>query len=136
MSRRSSAIERVICAMPSCSPRVQTLVATKAWRCIGGVSRSPSTASAVEYIGEVSRTVAPAAKNAPSTTDNGARAPASGPTSKGPDVPRPMTGRASPLDGMRRVSSAPAATPPPAAVEDGTPGASSTAAVAAPDCMN
>ena len=48
--------------------------------------------------------VAPAEKNDCSTSRSGARADSSAPTSNGPEVPRPMAGSASPLDGMRRMS--------------------------------
>src|SRR5688500_7248675 len=105
----SSAIERCIWSMPFCSPRmpepgVHTFVAMNAWPCCCGVRRSPSTASAVEYIGEVSISVAPAAKNAPRTSRSGVRAAASVPTSKGPEVPRPTAGSASPVEGILRSS--------------------------------
>ena len=101
-------MEFVICSTPSVAALpddlgVQTLVAMKARSCCAGVSRSPSTASAVEYIGDVSMTVAPDAKNACNTSRSGARAESSMPTSNGPDVPSPITGNASPLDGILRV---------------------------------
>ncbi len=95
----------VICWMPSRWPRVHTFVAMNACSRMAGVMRSPSTPSAVEYIGEVSMSFAPAAKNASSTSFNGARADAELPTSNGPDVPRPSTGISSPLEGIRRVMS-------------------------------
>ena len=43
------------------------------------------------------------AKNASSTCLSGARSPSELPTSKGPDVPRPRAGIASPVDGILRV---------------------------------
>ncbi len=105
----SSVMERCICSMPFRSaaapdPGVHTLVAMKVCPCCSAVSRSPNTASAVEYIGEVSMSVAPAAKNACSASRNGARAASSAPTSNGPEVPRPIAGSISSLDGMRRFS--------------------------------
>jgi len=59
---------------------------------MSGISSSPSTRSAVEYIGEVSIRRAPEAKNASSTSLRGARSAADSPTSKVREVPKPMMG--------------------------------------------
>ena len=68
-----SCAECVICSMPRVSPRVHTFVARNTRSCIAGVIRSPSTPSAVEYIGEVSMSRPPPSKNASSTSFSGAR---------------------------------------------------------------
>jgi hypothetical protein len=82
-SVRSSCIERCICAMPASAPRVQTLVATKAFsRLFAASRRVPVTASAWPYIGELSTTDPPAANSAFSTAESSPRSAPSGRTSK------------------------------------------------------
>src|SRR4029077_17907769 len=102
----SSSPECVICSTPERAPEVHTLVASTARACCCGVRSSPNTRSALEYMGEVSMRRAPPAKNPASTCASGSRCAADSPTSKGPEVPNPITGNSSPLEGTLRVSRA------------------------------
>src|SRR5258708_1553567 len=111
--------------MPERAPRVHTLVARKACWCISGLISSPSTSSALEYIGEVSMRRAPAAKKPSSTSLSGARSAGEAPTSKLREGPSPMTGRSSPLGGVLPLSGA--AADPPALVRDSAAAAMSCA---------
>src|ERR1700720_89489 len=107
---RNSSAQRRICAIPRSFPLVHTLVARKTrGRNPGSATRSPVTASARPYIGEVSIIRPPASTSCRSTALSGARAPSSAPTSKTCEVPSPMTGIASPEDGIGRVIIGPAA---------------------------
>ena len=90
--------------MPASRPLVQTLVARKALaRCFDAASRSPVTASARPYIGELSITLPPAANSASSTPGRRWYSALPGATSKPIQVPQPTTGRASRVEGMGRV---------------------------------
>src|SRR5688572_14606953 len=90
-----------ICLMPSSRPLVQTLVAMKSFsRRPRSATRSPATDSALPYIGEESISLPPALENAATTSRNGARAAASLPASNTCQVPRPMAGRSSPVEGI------------------------------------
>src|ERR1700741_1992101 len=103
-SRRSRAIDRSICSMPSCLPVVHTLVATNVSPCCGRIaSRSPTTSSALPYMGEESITRPPAPNNSSSTLPRWPWAAASRPTSKPSHVPHPMTGKGCDVEGTRRV---------------------------------
>jgi hypothetical protein len=104
-SARSRRIDSAICAAPADRPRVQTLVASQNFgRSSSSAIRSPSTCSERPYIGEVSITEPPAPAKSCSTSRSGARCPGSLPTSKVFDDPMPMTGRASSLPGILRVT--------------------------------
>ena len=102
-----------ICAMPASRPSAHTFVAantTPAAR--ASRRRSPVTCSARPYIGEESITIPPPSMNAATTAASGARAAASSPTSNVREVPIPITGNCSPLDGIgRRIRVACAAAP-------------------------
>jgi hypothetical protein len=65
---------------------------------------SPTTDSELPYIGDESITFPPRFTNSRNTSSSGARSEAERPTSNVCQVPRPMTGRSSPEEGMRRVS--------------------------------
>ena len=65
----------------------------------------PTTVSELPYIGDESMTFPPRATNVFSTSSSGARAAGLASTSKVCQVPRPITGIASPDDGIRRVRS-------------------------------
>src|SRR5436305_2839018 len=100
--RRSA--DRHICAIPASLPLVHTFVARKTrGRNPISATRSPTTVSALPYIGEVSIRRAPAPVNRVSTSFSGMRAAALLPTSKACQVPSLMTGIASPEDGIGRV---------------------------------
>src|SRR5690242_12384017 len=105
VSVRKSSAERWICAIPSARPCVQTLVARNAWSRIPEAERrSPTTASARPYMGEESTMRPPPSMRRRSTSPRAARNAASLPISKLCQVPSPITGIASPLDGTGRVS--------------------------------
>ena len=53
------------------------------------------------------RSLPPAARNSPSTSRSGSRSPALSPTSKLPEVPMPITGSCSLLEGIARVCNPP-----------------------------
>src|SRR5580704_2809025 len=104
ISLRSSCAERRICSIPSSRPVVHTLVARKLRdRARNSASRSPVTASARPYIGEVSIIRPSSSSSRFSTWRNGRLPVSSEPTSKARHVPRPMTGIGSPVDGTGRV---------------------------------
>ena len=89
--------------MPLSRPEVQTLVAMKALlRVPAAASRSPTTASAAPYIGEVSITEPPASNRTLSTSASGARSSGRRPTSKVRQVPQPTMGSISPEEGILR----------------------------------
>src|SRR5215472_3496778 len=103
-SVRNSCAERRICSIPRSRPVVHTLVARK----LGGrlpisASRSPVTASARPYIGDVSMMRPPSSSSCCSTPRNGRLPVSPEPTSKARQVPSPITGIASPVDGIGRV---------------------------------
>src|SRR5262249_39477228 len=92
-------------SIPRSPPVVHTLVARKApGRAANSASRSPVTASARPYIGQLSMIRPPPSRKRRNTSRSGLRAASSVPTSKARHVPSPMTGRASPVDGIGRVS--------------------------------
>src|ERR1051326_2183246 len=96
--------ERRICAMPTSLPLVHTFVARKTrGRNPNSGTRSPTTVSALPYIGDESIMRPPASTNSRNTSLSGARAAALSPKSKACQVPSPMTGIASPVDGIGRV---------------------------------
>src|SRR5580693_9148565 len=104
ISLRSSCAERRICSIPRSRPVVHTLVARKLRdRARNSASRSPVTASARPYIGEVSIIRPSSSSSRFSTWRNGRLPVSSEPTSKARHVPRPMTGIGSPVDGTGRV---------------------------------
>jgi hypothetical protein len=85
-------------------PLVHTFVARKTrGRNPISETRSPTTVSALPYIGELSIMRPPASVNRVRTSFNGVRAAVLFPTSKACQVPSPMTGIASPDDGIERV---------------------------------
>src|SRR5262245_15854080 len=91
--------------MPRSRPVIHTLVATNSVSSTPrSAVRSPTTDSAVPYIGDESITRPPRATKRSSTLLRGARSAAESPTSKVRHVPRPTAGIASPLRGMRRSS--------------------------------
>jgi hypothetical protein len=67
-------------------------------------ARGPITGCDEPYIGDESIIVPPAAKKARMTSAQASRATASSPTLNVIQVPRPTSGRASPLDGIGRVA--------------------------------
>ncbi len=104
-SVRNRLAERRIWATPLSRPVVHTLVARNArGRAARSATRSPLTPSARPYIGELSIILALEAKSRRTTSRNGRRAFSSAPTSNTGQVPRPMTGIASPVDGIGRDS--------------------------------
>src|SRR5215213_4310887 len=112
----SSSADRRICAVPASRPLVQTFVARKTrGRRPASATRSPVAASARPYIGEVSIMRPPASASTRSTAASFSRAGSPGPISNTCQVPSPITGIASPLDGIGRVIivPAPAAISPP-----------------------
>src|SRR6516164_2962654 len=107
----SSSAERRICAIPCSRAEIQTLVARKArLRARIAASKSPTTASARPYIGEVSITDAPPSNSACRIARRLSRAaalPPASPTSPASNVcqvPSPITGSISPLFGIGRAS--------------------------------
>src|SRR3569623_600179 len=103
-SRRRSRSDRCICSMPARLPPVQTFVATKASsRSWCRERRSPTTSSALPYIGELSTTRPPQSNSASSTWPRCAIPTGSRPTSNPSHVPQPMTGSGIAVEGMRRV---------------------------------
>jgi len=81
------------------------LVARKARvRASISASSSPVTASARPYIGELSIIRPPASKSSRSTSRSGRRAASPAPASKARHVPSPMTGIASPVEGIGRIN--------------------------------
>src|SRR5882724_4691982 len=99
-SRRSDCS---IWATPASRPLVHTLVARKrrsatpTWG-----ARSPTTVSAVPYIGDESITRPPSSTKRRRTSASGARSAAAVPTSNVCQVPSPTVGTFSPLEGMAR----------------------------------
>src|SRR5882672_5906651 len=87
--------------------------------------RSPDTASARPYMGELSSSAPPAPVRMLSTSVSGCRSELPPPTSKTPDVLRPMTGISSPVEGILRLSIA-------ASAADRTFGANAATAAPAP----
>jgi hypothetical protein len=78
-SARSSWAERRICSMPRSRPVVHTLVARKArGRAASSANKSPVTASARPYIGELSITRPPASSSARRTSRGGCLAAGAG----------------------------------------------------------
>ncbi len=105
-SRRESAI----CRLPVPSHIVHTFVAENSARLSGTrASPWPITASDEPYIGEESTMPPPRAKNSASTFARASRNARSSPTLNVIQVPRPMAGICSPVDGMARMSFGPGA---------------------------
>src|SRR5262249_42259827 len=91
--------------IPLCFPSVQTLVARNNFSRIPSADvRSPITSSARSYIGEESIIRPPSFTNCDRTSSNCLRISALRSTSNAFHVPRPITGRLSPEQGMLRVS--------------------------------
>ena len=105
-------IDSSICSTPACRPDVHTFVATKRLSCSRSrTDNSPNTSSDRPYIGEESTSRPPNPANAASTSSSGARSASAAPTSNVCHVPSPITGTASPDDGIARVRIFPAAFP-------------------------
>src|SRR4030095_15620469 len=102
---RRSAIERSIDLIPLSSPRVQTFVARKILSWIpSAVVNSPITSSARPYIGDVSITRPPSFTKSERTSPSCLRLSDVRSTSNACQVPRPVTGSFSPLEGIARVN--------------------------------
>ncbi len=98
-------MEVSICRTPFSLPLIQTLVATNsASRSLSSLARSPATVSDCPYIGDESIIRPPRVENDLRTSRSGARSGSPAPTSKVCQVPMPMTGRDSPVAGIRLVS--------------------------------
>src|ERR1044071_6995393 len=102
---RRSSIERSIDLIPFPLPRVQTFVARNnlSWMPTAVVN-SPITSSACPYIGDVSITRPPSFTKSERTSPSCLRLSPVRSTSNACQVPRPITGSFSPVEGIARVS--------------------------------
>src|SRR6267142_3799320 len=94
-----------ICLIPFSLPLVQTFVAiNKAELIPAWVESSPTTFSELPYMGELSITLPPFSRRFFKTESNGSRSEGESPTSNVRQVPTPIAGRRSPVEGIVRIN--------------------------------